>query len=260
MPNVCIDMSFNDLTVVAAAASRKQKSGRRNGKQRFAMTRFWLCKCICETLVEVAEHNLVAGNTKSCGCRKIHRLSAGDKFNRLTVVEQGPHKKFSSRSAGYEHTWVCTCDCGKTATVRAYALVSGTTKSCGCLAAEVTGIVLPLGEAAFHTRVQKLKKMARERSISFELTQEQCRTLLTSECHWCGLLPDREYVSTAQIRKTGVFIGAGVDRLDSAKGYTLDNCVSSCQRCNCGKWTQTSEEFLEWIKTVYERFYAKSGD
>lgn len=29
--------------------------------------------------------------------------------------------------------WRCSCDCGKTCAVRAYSLIHGATKSCGCL-------------------------------------------------------------------------------------------------------------------------------
>ncbi|HEY1380168.1 MAG TPA: hypothetical protein VGF55_25425 [Gemmataceae bacterium] len=35
--------------------------------------------------------------------------------------------------------WLCRCECGNTAEVRASALASGVTRSCGCLRREMTG-------------------------------------------------------------------------------------------------------------------------
>lgn len=54
----------------------------------------------------------------------------GIRFGRLKALSPS----FSSRG---EAGWKCQCDCGNTATVTTYALTSGTTKSCGCLKAEV---------------------------------------------------------------------------------------------------------------------------
>lgn len=55
---------------------------------------------------------------------------AGMVFGRLTVLEhRGKNDKGS-------HTWLCRCECGKTAVVRGDALRYGITRSCGCLAHE----------------------------------------------------------------------------------------------------------------------------
>ena len=54
----------------------------------------------------------------------------GQKFGRLTVVELDKSKK---RNGTY---WLCKCDCGNTSIVRSDSLISGNTKSCGCLASE----------------------------------------------------------------------------------------------------------------------------
>lgn len=53
----------------------------------------------------------------------------GQKFGRLTVVERAGTK-------GHEPTWLCKCDCGKTAIVIGAELRKGNTTSCGCYAKE----------------------------------------------------------------------------------------------------------------------------
>lgn len=53
----------------------------------------------------------------------------GTRWNRLTVIDQGPTKDGHVR-------WVCICDCGTWRIVRGESLRDGTTKSCGCLQRE----------------------------------------------------------------------------------------------------------------------------
>lgn len=54
------------------------------------------------------------------------------KFGRLFVV------RLSDRKSGNNRLWECVCDCGNTVYVRADGLKRGTTKSCGCLARELS--------------------------------------------------------------------------------------------------------------------------
>lgn len=55
----------------------------------------------------------------------------GQVFNRLTVLEQA--EKVGGRTA-----WRCLCLCGAHLVVAGHALVSGNTKSCGCLSRDAT--------------------------------------------------------------------------------------------------------------------------
>lgn len=77
---------------------------------------------------------------KSCGCaiieyrqqkmRKIRNDLSGKRFGRLTVVARAANK--GSRTA-----WCCICDCGNQCVVASNDLISGHTKSCGCLFQEM---------------------------------------------------------------------------------------------------------------------------
>jgi len=89
---------------------------------------FYECNCVCGNIVNVSAHNLISGNTKSCGCltRHTEKELVGTTFGYLTVVEllKAPKDK---------KTCKCLCSCGNTHYVPATDLVSGNTKSCGCL-------------------------------------------------------------------------------------------------------------------------------
>lgn len=57
----------------------------------------------------------------------------GMRFGRLTAV-----RPTDMRSGGFI-VWECKCDCGATAFVKRGALISGNTRSCGCLLRETAG-------------------------------------------------------------------------------------------------------------------------
>lgn len=111
-------MQFNQLTVVALAGT--------DGRQH----RLWECKCTCGATTFATTSALRNGHKKSCGCLKqvSHANDLkGQRFGMLTVMKRVGTNKH--RKA----LWKCKCDCGKTTTVASVDLVTGNTKSCGCL-------------------------------------------------------------------------------------------------------------------------------
>lgn len=62
----------------------------------------------------------------------------GQTFERLTVIDEAP-RQISSSGRGLR-LWNCLCQCGATTQVLQLNLRSGSTRSCGCLAAEVASI------------------------------------------------------------------------------------------------------------------------
>lgn len=49
---------------------------------------------------------------------------------------------------------------------------------------------------------------------------------------------------TPEGRELSKYVYGGIDRVDSSKGYTVDNCVSCCRECNVSKGTMSLEAFL----------------
>ncbi len=84
----------------------------------------WRVRCDCGTEKIVAQNSLRSGKTKSCGCSRKADL-AGQKFGRWTAIEKAVTK------------WRVRCDCGTEKILPTGALVSGHTKSCGCLKLEL---------------------------------------------------------------------------------------------------------------------------
>ena len=71
---------------------------------------------------------------------------------------------------------------------------------------------------------------ARSRNIGFELTKKKFEELVCMACYYCGSFNEKEVI--------------GVDRLNSSRGYTNENCVPCCKICNFMKGTLSKNTFI----------------
>ena len=115
---------FSNLTVMERIEDRVYS----NGEARVQ----WLCKCECGGVCKATSHSLKQGNVKSCGCLRYTRTDlTGQKFGRLTVLNRNNENK---------RKWDCMCECNALCTISRDCLISGKTRSCGCLRRETTSI------------------------------------------------------------------------------------------------------------------------
>lgn len=98
----------------------------------------WLCRCDCGNERIVSGKCLRNGHTQSCGClaREINSNRSfvdrsGEVFGRLTVLSRA--EDYIAPNGSHHVMWNCRCSCGNMTTVDTCGLVSGKTKSCGCL-------------------------------------------------------------------------------------------------------------------------------
>jgi len=146
----------------------------------------------------------------------------------------------------YGRWWNCACDCGESTFSNASDLRSGHKKSCGCNQG-----ALPRGEAAFNYHFSSYKRCAATRGYEFKLSKSLFRSLVTKPCYYCGM------ENSLKVYKKGLkghFVGNGVDRVDSSKGYLPDNVVPCCKICNYMKRSLGLEEFLSHINRIANYF------
>lgn len=119
-------------------AARKDLTGRRFGRlvvlgepKNGERGTIWKCLCDCGEICFKVSADLVHGNVQSCGCYKkdLHSTMndlTGQIFGELIALYSDEVAKDGQRM------WVCQCSCGEKTSVRAGALRSGKTQSCGC--------------------------------------------------------------------------------------------------------------------------------
>ena len=167
--------------------------------------------------------------------------STGQRFNKLILLKLEFFQKENTKNSQYY--WLCECNCGNKLWIRADRV--HTQKSCGCIRKEIHR--LEKGVAARNSYYSQYKTSAKLKELEFTLTVEQFANLTSGACHYCGDIPSliRSYP-----RGWGGYIHNGIDRIDSSKGYTLDNCVSCCKTCNFAKNTTNYFDFLAWIERL----------
>lgn len=96
----------------------------------------WECRCDCGNTVTASVNALMMGRNTSCGCARTERLKSyakditNQRFGRLVALYPTDKRLFDSV------LWHCKCDCGNEIDLPLTSLVSGNSRSCGCMQKE----------------------------------------------------------------------------------------------------------------------------
>jgi len=172
----------------------------------------------------------------------------GQKFNRLTAIE------FSHIKNKRYYYWLFKCDCGKTLLMQKAHVLSGNSKSCGCLNLELIA-QRPITHG--HTKNKKFSGSYR----AWRAMKDRCAR-------------QKEYENIEicnEWLKFEVFFndmgdrpkGKTLDRIDNSKGYEKDNCRWANRQeqiRNTGyRVRKTGIKFKGVTKTNCNRFRARIG-
>jgi len=85
-------------------------------------------------------------------------------------------------------------------------------------------------------RYNYFHKQAQKNDRKCEISFERFKLLIIANCYYCG----------SKVKSTG----SGLDRIDSAKDYTINNVVTCCHTCNWMKRSLSVSEFLNHIRKI----------
>jgi hypothetical protein len=161
---------------------------------------------------------------------------SGKQFNQLTVLSFAGSKKRGKRNRRY---WNCKCSCGVIKDFEQSQLCHKHIKTCGCIkigkkhkswcgVGDISGTIW-----------KRIVYKAKERKIEFNITLEQVWQLYVKQNKRCAItgLPI-SFPIKAKSRK----FNASLDRIDSKKGYTIDNV----------QWVLRD---INWIKNKLDQDY-----
>lgn len=167
-------------------------------------------------------------------------MEINKRYGKLVVVG------FAGRKGGAYYHVVCDCGCRKV--VRLDHLRNGRVVSCGCNKKRKRGIAYNAKAPGYAYSKQlwhRTKRRAINNHLEFDLDLEEHTKIIKNNCAYCNIEPQSHYY--LKIKVNGQFPHLGIDRLDSAKGYTKDNVVPCCFVCNRAKGTMPVTEFKKYL-------------
>lgn len=194
-------------------------------------------KCGCEKLVNY--YNFINGKQRKCPTCRYYDL-IGTVIGNTEILE-------------VDHIEYITRESGKKTEYRPYYKVKCT--KCGHIHVKLYNktnwlnykgcqrCIASFDDPKLNRIKNAYKSNAKVRNISWELTDSEFLELVTKSCVYCG--HTQEY--------------NGIDRIDSNKGYTVNNCVPCCGWCNTMKLDHSLEEFLQHITNIYNFQKEKQG-
>ena len=179
------------------------------------------------------------------------------KFGKLVAIKNiGTDKKSGSC------LWECLCDCGKTVIKQATYLSLSRSISCGC------SRYGPNPHRRIETETRALNRLYLSYKIrgikknKFEITKKDFAILIKGDCFYCGDSPKERIICyrmrSAKNKEPVTLLCNGIDRLDSALGYSMNNVVSCCTICNRMKLDLGFEEFSNQAKKIYKNLNLKT--
>lgn len=236
---VTLESVWGQLTVIREAGVYTEP----NGKQR----RKVYVRCLCGNEFECPTSYLLRGTTTRCrDCSAMGKrvVQIGQVFDQLTVVG-------FSKSRGYAHdTAVCQCSCSNTIQVRSPSLLKNKTNNCGC---KVRGLWKGHGDLS-KSYFSHVRHGAKTRELDFEITMETLWKMFEQQEAKCALtgLPiklGRHHEMTGSL-----------DRIDSARGYSVDNVQWVHKDVNKMKMDLDEPRFIELCTLIASRNSLATSD
>lgn len=206
----------------------------------------------------VVGHSLRKGLSRSCGClrnekvkEKLFKDISGKSFHFLTALEC-----IGKRGRRREYWWKCKCDCGNFTEVIYNKLITGHTKSCGCL----------------HNRVAKERAIIRNKEMAGpkhprwnpDLTDEEREAAKEGRTNdpklnrWRKKVYERDGYKCVKCKddKGGNLIAHHIYSWNSHKKlrYVASNGSTLCEECHkifhkkYGLGNNTRKQYNEWRK------------
>lgn len=184
----------------------------------------WVCRCSCEnqTVKPVVQASLKNGTSTSCGCE---RLSIIYKINDEKIHIRDEYGNIEKKRCFKCHEFLPL-----TSFYRSKYQKDGYSGECKrCQNESKDG------------RYNVYKKNAKKRNINFNLTKEEFYDITSKPCYYCNDYSNKDINNVSY---------SGVDRIDSSKGYEIDNIVPCCDICNKMKLDYSKEFFINHINKI----------
>ena len=143
--------------------------------------------------------------------------------------------------------FVVQCQCGNLSKAYASSLINKESTMCSsCGWSNQTYLEAADVEKVFNY----LESTAISRNMTFTLTIEQIKTMYFANCFYCNDKPGNRL-------KNKSF--QGLDRVNNAIGYEIENVVPCCKICNRAKSSMSLEQWKLWLARVSKQYLESDG-
>lgn len=166
----------------------------------------------------------------------------GKRFGNVVVLRWAEDRR--SPGGHINVYYLCRCDCGNEKVMYSQNLRQGHTKSCGCGRAKKLSTRMRKRPYEFAYNI--LLKRSRTAEIFCDITYEQFLNFTKHEtCFYCNeVIGWKKHGYDASEKTRGQ--AYHLDRKNNDVGYTMENCVVACSRCN---WSKSNLfTFEEWCR------------
>lgn len=220
---------YNSLTILSL--SRKVP---RNGPAKIRNYKI-VCdvRCDCGKTKTLEVQDVVRGKRKTCGCSRVIDY-CGKVFGRLTVI--GPSYRVEKSRA---RKVPVKCTCGRFFGVLTNSLVQGNSKSCGCLAVELSKVRLTK-----HGHTSNRNGRSKEYD-AWSAAKSRCYNQNNPRFKYygannIGMSNDWKNSFVNFLRDMGLCPqGHTLERKDVSKGYSVENCRWATQEEQCQNTSRT---------------------
>lgn len=267
-----LGQKFGHLTVIDSA--ERQRSGE-------MWTARWKCRCDCGRIIERNRNHLVKNPKGSTG------LTCNDndcEFYKAALAKRPTTKgvkrcydwsgrvvggwklveKTSQRCDTYrrEHLYRAICpSCNKESlrTVRSLKTLEKRlqkgVKYRGCSNCFIcqTASYTKHGRHVSSDYMRQIARSAKKRGIEFKITIEELDDLFDKQGHLCALSGIPIVLTRRISEQRNLPNTASLDRIDSSKGYEIDNVQWVSKNINLAKLKHTNEQFVEMCRLVINR-------
>lgn len=210
-------------------------------KQTYGYYYIIMCKD-CGDIKKVCKsdfHNVT--NCKQCNLNKHYHEFVGYENNTYKVIA---FDHVQNKRLYYK----CICkNCGANIIVRKDGILD--VQSTKCIRCKGNGVI-PSKHSPINVYRYHYKQGALSRGFEWNLSNAEFEHLISQDCYYCGEKPKaiqslKRYIHVKDDIKVN-----GIDRLDSLKGYTIDNCVPCCTMCNRMKLNYTVDNFIQHVHKI----------
>ena len=171
-------------------------------------------------------------------------IEVGSQFGEWTVLEQKSTKDSKGR---YISILRVQYSCGLVKEVRKSGIVDGRSKSCRQCSSRRKNKNPGYGELGGSV-IWHLKKGAKKRNLSWELTPEFLWNLFLEQDQRCALTGVDLHMQRIRTSK----ITASLDRIDNERGYEKGNVRWVHKRINVMRMDMNDAELLKWSRLLME--------